>query len=107
MPNRVDPARFIDKTFTRRKTFVDSVNDYAVMIDGFPAGRILQHKLAFGIVKWFWTITGPALPNELDPGNGYEGTLEEAQEAFKAKFWQWHRFAMGRNVPSTWHSVAP
>ena len=103
MPSQIDPSRFTDKTFTRRSTFPDSVNDYRVMIDSLTAGRILQMQVSGGAMKWLWTIGGPYLPPELQRGNGQVETLEQAQEAFKAKFWQWHSSALAHRTGAYWH----
>jgi hypothetical protein len=46
--------------------------------------------------QWTWSITGPYLPPELQPGHGHADTLEGAQEDFKATFWRWHRWAAQR-----------
>jgi hypothetical protein len=64
MPNRVDPARFTEKTFTRRKTFADSAfadsaNDYVAVIDGLKAGRIMRVRRSGSRMAWYWTLTGP------------------------------------------------
>jgi len=103
MPTQTDPARFTDKPFTRQPTFKEPVNDFRVMIDGLTAGRVMQVKLSHGVVKWLWTVTSPYLPPELQPGNGQEETLEQAQEAFKAKFWQWHGSALAHRTEAHWH----
>lgn len=107
MPTQTDPARFNDKAFTRKPTFKNAVNDYRVLIDGLTAGRIMEMRLSFGVVKWLWTVTGPYLSPELQPGNGQEETLEQAQQAFKVKFWQWHGSALTQRTVSVWHGAEP
>ena len=94
LPIKVDPARFTDKPFTRRMTWPDAVDDYQAVIDGLVAARISITMFSGSIPKWSWSITGPYIPPELQPSQGAEDTLEAAQEAFKAKFWQWHRWAL-------------
>jgi hypothetical protein len=42
MKAEVDPIRFTGKTFTRRKTFPDSQDDYCVLIDDLKAGRFMK-----------------------------------------------------------------
>ena len=44
MKNQVDPSRFADKTFTRRKAFPTSTDDYVILIDGCVARRIMNPK---------------------------------------------------------------
>jgi hypothetical protein len=101
-PVTIDPARFADKPLSRKPTCEGAENDYRVMIDGMTAGRIMLSTLAGSIPKWGWSLTGPYLPPELEPGNGYEETLEHAQEAFKAKFWEWHRWAQDQAGGAAW-----
>ena len=91
MTNFIDPARFTDKTFTYRAIGMD---DFSLRIDGLEAGRLMRMTLSFQRVVWFWTLTGPYMPPELQPTNGECETMEEAQEALKAKFWSWHRWAL-------------
>jgi hypothetical protein len=38
--DEVDPGRFTGKSFTRRKAFPNTHNDYCIYIDGLGAGRI-------------------------------------------------------------------
>ncbi len=107
MTNQIDPARFTDKSFTRKPAFTESVNDYRILVDGLTAGRIMEMKSSFGITKWLWTVTGPYMPPELRPDNGEEETLEQAQEAFKTKFRQWLRWATGQRGSGVWYGAEP
>jgi hypothetical protein len=91
MPNQVDPNKLSGKAFTRKAI---GANDYSVLIDGLTAGRIMQMQVSGGAMKWLWTIGGRYLPPELQPTNGQVETLEQAQEAFQAKFWQWHTWTI-------------
>lgn len=104
MKNEVDPRRFIGKTFTRRKTFADSRDDYVAMIDGLAAGRIMKVQRAGNKHVWFWTLTGPHFPGPKSH-DGEEDTLEAAQKAFKWMFWQWHTWAMKQEGPATWYGA--
>ena len=71
--NEVDSNRFTGKSFSRRKTFPESVDDYIVLIDGLEAGRIMKKRLSFQQVVWFWTMTAPYYPSKT-PHNGEENT---------------------------------
>lgn len=104
MPNRVEPALFIGKTFTRRKTFLNTVDDDEVMIDGLPAGRILRRTLSFQRQTWFWALTGPYLPPTSQASSGERQTLDHAQE-FKAAFWKWHGWALTQTGGAIWHGA--
>ena len=101
-PIKVDPVRFTDKPLSRRLTWTDRENDYVVLIDGIRAARIDLTMFAGSVSKWGWSITGPYIPRELQPSQGAEETLEAAQEASKAKFWQWHRWALDQPGGVTW-----
>ena len=102
--NEVDPYRFTGKTFSRCKTSPDSIDDYCIRIDGLTAGRVMEKKLGFQRVVWFWTLTGPYFlgPKSHD---GEEDTLEKAQEAFKVSFWQWHAWALKQPGKATWYGA--
>lgn len=101
MAERVDPARFNGKSFTRRKTFADSVDDYAVRIDGLEAGRIMRKRYAGNVMLWFWSVTGP-YDEGLGPSHGEEDTLEMAQTAFKLRFWKWRAWAASHPGKPNW-----
>jgi streptogramin lyase len=58
--------------------------DFAVMAGNRVAGRIMVKPMASGAV-WFWNVTRPHLPAQLQPSNGEANTLEAAKLAFKAK----------------------
>ena len=103
MPNRVDPARFTDMTFTRRKTFEHTVNDYVAVIDGLEVARFLKKTMPGHQIKWSWNIFFMGLPAHLQPNNGLEDSLEQAQDTMKEKFWHWQRFALARIAEGKWH----
>ena len=53
LKDQVDPKRFIGKAFTKRKTFPNSVSDYAINIDGLTAGRITKKTAAGPRATWY------------------------------------------------------
>jgi hypothetical protein len=99
---RIDPNRFTNKEFTRRKTWPDTPDDYVILIDELAVGRIMLLKKAFQVRVFFWTLTRPNLPPELEPSNGECDSLEGAQQAFKAKFWKWHSWALRMGLIDNW-----
>jgi hypothetical protein len=102
--NQVDPNRFTGKSFTRRKTFPNLVDDYVVIVAGLLAGRIMKKTLSFQRVAWFWSMYGPYYPSPTGC-SGEEETLEKAQDAFKVCFWQWQAWALNQPGKATWYGA--
>jgi hypothetical protein len=102
--NEVDPNRFTGKTFTRRKTFPASIDDYSIRIDGLTAGRIMKSPRSFQRFVWFWTMTAPHYPQRTIQ-HGEEETFEAARDAFKKMFWEWHAWALKQPGKVTWYGA--
>jgi hypothetical protein len=102
--NEVDPNRFTGKTFTRCKTFPESIDDYSIQIDGLTAGRIMKKTLSFQRVVWFWTMTAAYYPIKA-LHHGEEETFEAAKDAFKKMFWEWHAWALKQPGKTTWYGA--
>jgi hypothetical protein len=102
--NEVDANRFTRKTFSRRKTFTNSADDYCIKIDGLTAGRIMKKTLGFRRMTWFWTLTEPYFPGPKSH-DGEEETLEKAGDAFKVCFWHWHAWALKQPGKVTWYGA--
>ena len=94
MPTRIDPARFTGKELIRAPALKESVNDFRIMIDGLQSGRIMERRPAGNVLKWFQILTASYHPSEIGANSGGEESLEQAQEALKARFWQWHAWAL-------------
>ncbi|MFN0191860.1 MAG: hypothetical protein ACKVP5_07760 [Aestuariivirga sp.] len=77
-------------------------DDFAVMAGEFLAGRIMRKSKAFGESVWLWTVTGPYLPPQLQPGHGEADNLDAARAAFRAKFDAWRVWAAQQPEPH-WH----
>jgi hypothetical protein len=90
MPHYVDPSAFEGLPLILKRTGVD---DHSVRVNDMVAGRIMAQDRSGGRRVWFWTITGPYLPEHLRPGNGEAETLDEAKAAFRAKFDKWLAWA--------------
>jgi len=71
--------------WTMRKTFPDSQDDFVILVDGEPAGRIMKVQRSFGRVAWFWTLRD-LVPPGLGVGHGDADTLEDAKTAFRSKY---------------------
>lgn len=81
-------------------------NDYTVMVLDRIAGRIMAKPVTGGRTVWFWTVTGPYLPDRLRPGDGDAESLEEAKAAFRAKFDAWLAWARDLQHPVMWSQGA-
>lgn len=101
MKDEVDPKRFTGKAFTRRKISPDAKADYAMVIGGLIAGRIMKKTVGFQRGTWVWTLTAPYFPVSTCQ-NGEEDTFEAAREAFKKLFWEWHTWALKQPGKVTW-----
>jgi hypothetical protein len=69
-----------------------SDEDYDVLADGKPVGRIYEDDpLALPDLRWFWSVTAiwPATPGRT---NGTAATREEAMAKFR---WAWDQHADG------------
>lgn len=104
MKDQVDPQRFTGKTFTRRKTFLASVDDFAIRIDGLLAGRIKTTPRAHQRVVWEWFLQSPYYPH-YQPHHGEEDTFEATRDAFKKLFWQWNVWALKQPRKVTWYGA--
>ena len=78
-------------------------DDYAVRIEEMSMGRIMLKPVSGGSVVWLWSVTGPYLPPELQPGSGDAETLEEAKASLKAKFAAWLHHAAAKDGEGYWH----
>lgn len=76
--------------------------DYSVRILDRRAGRIMLRQVAGNRVAWFWTVTGPYIPADMQPSHGEADTLREAKVAFRAKFDAWLTWAKELGHPVMW-----
>lgn len=103
MSRYIDPATLEGQPLILKAA---APNDYTVMVLDRIAGRIMAKPVTGGRTVWFWTVTGPYLPERLRPGDGDAETLEEAKAAFRAKFDAWLAWAKDLQHPVVW-SVGP
>lgn len=91
MPHYVDPAGFERQPLILKR---HAEGDYAVIVRDMVAGRIMAQDRSGGRRIWFWTVTGPYLPDQLQPSNGEADSLDGARAAFRAKFDRWLAWAV-------------
>lgn len=99
MPLYVDPATLDGQQLLLHRINTD---DYSVRVLGLVVGRVMVRLGAGGRVVWFWTLTGPYLPVDLQPSSGEAETLLEAKAAFRAKFDTWLAWAKDLGHPVAW-----
>jgi len=93
MVTYIDPAELAGAQFTLKPIGND---DYQVNVGGRSTGRVMRRLLANRRQAWFWTLTGPYVPQSLHPISGDAASLDEAKAAIKATFDRWLRWAVGR-----------
>jgi len=99
VPLYLDPATLEGQHLLLKET---AVGDYSVSILDHRAGRIMLKPVSGGREVWFWTITGPYIPTDLQPSHGDADTLLEAKSAFRAKFDAWLVWAKELGHPVMW-----
>lgn len=100
MPASIDPETLEGLPLMLRQA---AAGDYTVAIAGRLAGRIMLKPVSGGRGVWFWTLTGPYIPPQLQPGNGDCASLDAAKAALKAKFEAWLLWAKGQGGAAVWH----
>jgi hypothetical protein len=100
----VDPASLKDVPLMLKQL---ADGDFSVRVAGRLAGRIMAKPLAGQHEVWFWTITGPYIPLDLQPSSGDAETIEEAKEAFRAKFDRWQEWAETLGHDVVWNEAVP
>ena len=73
----------------------------AAVIGDFAIG--LSYELAGGGTVLLWTVTGPYILPDLQPSHGDAETLDEAKQAFRAKYVAWLHWAVSRLGEATWN----
>lgn len=100
MPHYVDPASFEGQPLILKRY---AEGDYGVVVRDLVAGRIMHQPRSFGQKVWFWTVTGPYLPDQLQPSNGEADSLDDAKAAFRAKFNRWLAWAVPLKHMVVWN----
>jgi len=99
MPGAVDPAVLLDRPLMLGRIGVD---DYAIRVAGLSLGRIMARPMAGGRVSWFWSLTGPYVPQTMGATSGDAESLDAAKAAIKSAFDTWLRWAQGKGE-AVWH----
>src|SRR4051812_18503854 len=99
MPQYVDPS-----TLEGQQLILHLIadEDFSVRVLGLLVGRIMIRLNAGNRVAWYWTVTGPYVPDHLRPAEGDAETLLAAKAAFRAKFDAWLAGAKELGHPVAW-----
>jgi hypothetical protein len=100
MHHRLKPEIFVDQPLHLARS---GENDFRVMVAGHTAGRIFQTLRGSGKHVWFWTVTGPYLPDAQLNGSGDAEDLPVAKAAFRSTFDGWLAWALRQNALVLWH----
>ena len=95
----VKPTRFRELPLLTRAT---AQNDYSMMVDGLVAGRIMLRPGAFGVSRWFWTVTGLAMVQAVLASSAETESLEEPRLQFREAFDRWLTWAFAHDRQVHW-----
>ena len=70
--------------------------EFQVRICDAPVGQIMRRKRSFGRVVWFWSLSGPHIPETMIPAGSNAQTLDGAKLAIKRAFDFWLQSATGQ-----------
>jgi hypothetical protein len=88
MPLLLIPIDSLSEQLLARRTGAD---DYSIHVEAgehgrLPVGRIMRVARASGRTAFFWTVTGPAVPDAGIALAGEEADLDVAKVAFRQAF---------------------
>ncbi len=82
-------------------------NDFQVQVCGAPVGQIIRRKRSFGRAVWFWSLSGPHIPETMNVAGSNAQTLDGAKQAVKRTFDDWLRSATGQPANIPWDKSLP
>lgn len=101
-----NPRDFIGKPMVLQHTVIGgrtAPHDYMAMCGvDWPVGRIMREDTSSNPDKWTWSMTGPGIPQGLEPSGGRVETLDAAKAALRAKFDAWLSWALANPGPHRW-----
>jgi hypothetical protein len=89
MPSYIDPRTLLSIPLVLK---AQAPGQFGMLIGPWQAGRI-SLRMEAGAARWHWEITGPELPDWLQPSHGTCNTLAAAKEAFETRFDAWRDWA--------------
>ena len=79
-----------------------SDNNFQVVASGAVLGEIIARRRSFGRVVWFWSLSGPHLPESMQGSGSNATTLEGAKAALKSSLDSWLQSATGQPGDVQW-----
>lgn len=104
MARRLDVCDLANGTLTMKLV---GENDFQVEACDAPVGQIIRRKRSFGRAVWFWSLSGPHIPETMNAAGSNAQTLDGAKQAVKRNFDDWLHSATGQpgNIP--WDKSLP
>ena len=81
--------------------------DFQVEACDAPVGQIIGRKRSFGRVVWFWSLSGPHIPETMRAAGSNAQTFEGARQAVKRTFDDWLRSTTGQPSNIPWDKSVP
>lgn len=82
-------------------------NDFQVEACNAPVGQIIRRRGSFGRAVWFWSLSGPHIPETMSGAGSNAQTFEGARQAVKRTFDDWLRAATGQPGNEQWDRSLP
>ena len=82
-------------------------NDFQVQACDASVGQIIRRKRSFGRAVWFWSVSGPNIPETMSAAGSNAQTLDGAKQAVKRAFDDWLRSATGQPGNIRWDKSVP
>ncbi len=82
-------------------------NDLQVLACGLAVGQIMSRRRSFGRVVWFWSVSGPHIPETMALAGSNAQTLGGARQAVKRTFDAWLHTATGQPGNMPWSEPPP
>lgn len=104
MARRLDICALANGTLSMKPV---GENDFQVQVCDVPVGQIMRRKRSFGRVVWFWSLSGPHIPETMSAAGSNAQTFEGARQAVKRTFDDWLRLATGQPGSIPWDTSLP
>jgi hypothetical protein len=104
MARRLDVCDLANGTLSMKPV---GENDFQVQACDAPVGQIIRRKRSFGRAVWFWSLSGPNIPETMVAAGSNAQTLDGAKHAVKRTFDDWLRSTTGQPGNILWDKSVP